>query len=337
MKILITGVAGFIGFHVASRLCQQGYDVIGLDNINTYYDVNLKLARLKQLAPYQNFQFFKLDLTDQPAIMTLFKNENFDRVIHLAAQAGIRYSAENPMTYAESNLIGHLSILEACRENNIAHLVYASSSSVYGLSSQVPFSTAKSNTDHPISFYAATKKSNELMCHSYSNLYNIPTTGLRFFTVYGPWGRPDMALFKFTKSIINGEPIDLYNNGNMLRDFTYIDDVVEAIIRITNIIPQENKSWTAETGALGESTCPYRIYNVGHGEPIKLASFIKTIETSLGLTAKKNYLPMQPGDIYQTYSEIDELYNVCGFKPKVSYQQGVASFIKWYKNFYIND
>ncbi|MBL0709951.1 MAG: SDR family NAD(P)-dependent oxidoreductase, partial [Colwellia sp.] len=260
MKYLVTGAAGFIGFHVAQRLCKQGHEVIGIDNLNDYYDVNLKLARLNELKPYSSFTFIKLDLADRQGIAALFSQEKFDRVIHLAAQAGVRYSIDNPMAYADSNLIGHLTILEGCRHNKVQHLVYASSSSVYGLNNKTPFSTSDS-VDHPISLYAATKKSNELMSHTYSHLYGIPTTGLRFFTVYGPWGRPDMALFKFTKAIINGEPIDVYNLGDMQRDFTYIDDIVEGIIRIQDTIPQKNNDWKVESNSVAESSAPYKIFN----------------------------------------------------------------------------
>ena len=333
MKYLFTGAAGFIGFHVAKVLCEQGHQVVGIDNLNDYYDVNLKLARLDALSPFSNFTFIKLDLADREAMANLFKEEKFNRVIHLAAQAGVRYSIDNPMAYADSNLVGHLTILEGCRHNDIEHLVYASSSSVYGLNNKTPFAISDT-VDHPISLYAATKKSNELMSHTYSHLYGIPTTGLRFFTVYGPWGRPDMALFKFTKAIIEGEPIDVYNQGDMRRDFTYIDDIVEGIIRVQNIIPESSANWNVEAGSAGESSAPYRIFNIGNGNPVKLLDFIKSLESSLGIKAEKNMMPMQPGDVYQTYADIEDLAKVTGHTPSVDVATGVESFVSWYKNFY---
>ena len=333
MKYLVTGAAGFIGFHVVQRLTEQGHDVIGIDNLNDYYDVNLKLARLHALKGDSKFSFVELDLADREGIAQLFAAEKFNRVIHLAAQAGVRYSIDNPMAYADSNLVGHLTILEGCRHNNVEHLVYASSSSVYGLNSKTPFATSDS-VDHPISLYAATKKSNELMSHTYSHLYDIPTTGLRFFTVYGPWGRPDMALFKFTKAIINGEPIDVYNQGDMRRDFTYIDDIVEGIIRIQDIIPQKNNDWKVESGSAADSSAPYKIFNIGNGNPVKLLDFIESLENSLGIKANKNLMPMQPGDVYQTYADIDDLFAVTKHKPSVSVQHGVEQFVRWYRDFY---
>lgn len=333
MKFLVTGAAGFIGFHVVQRLVEQGHDVIGIDNLNDYYDVNLKQARLDVLAELSLFKFIKLDLADRSGISELFAREKFDRVIHLAAQAGVRYSIDNPMAYADSNLIGHLAILEGCRHNNVKHLVYASSSSVYGLNSKIPFATSDS-VDHPISLYAATKKSNELMSHTYSHLYGIPTTGLRFFTVYGPWGRPDMALFKFTKAIINGEPIDVYNQGDMRRDFTYIDDIVEGIIRIQDIIPQVNNDWKIETASAANSSAPYKIFNIGNGNPVKLLDFIQSLENSIGITANKNLMPMQPGDVYQTYADVEDLFVATGYKPSMSVEQGVDNFVQWYRKFY---
>ncbi|MBA6234345.1 MULTISPECIES: NAD-dependent epimerase [unclassified Colwellia] len=333
MKFLVTGAAGFIGFHVVQRLVEQGHDVIGIDNLNDYYDVNLKLARLDVLAKLPLFKFIKLDLADRSGISDLFVREKFDRVIHLAAQAGVRYSIDNPMAYADSNLIGHLAILEGCRHNDVKHLVYASSSSVYGLNSKIPFATSDS-VDHPISLYAATKKSNELMSHTYSHLYAIPTTGLRFFTVYGPWGRPDMALFKFTKAIINGEPIDVYNQGDMRRDFTYIDDIVEGIIRIQDIIPQINNDWKIETASAANSSAPYKIFNIGNGNPVKLLDFIQSLEKSIGTTAHKNLMPMQPGDVYQTYADVEDLFTATGYKPSMSVEQGVDNFVQWYRKFY---
>lgn len=333
MKYLVTGAAGFIGFYVAQRLCEQGHDVIGIDNLNDYYDVNLKLARLEQLKSLTNFTFIKLDLADREGIANLFQQEKFNRVIHLAAQAGVRYSIDNPLAYADSNLVGHLTILEGCRHHNIEHLVYASSSSIYGLNNKVPFSTSDS-VDHPISLYAATKKSNELMSHTYSHLYGVPTTGLRFFTVYGPWGRPDMALFKFTKAIENGEQIDIYNNGDMRRDFTYIDDIVEGIIRIQDVIPQSNVKWTVESGTPASSSAPYQVFNIGNGNPVKLMDFVESLESSLGITAKKNMMPMQPGDVYQTYAEVEDLFEATGHKPAMSVPQGVENFVQWYREFY---
>ena len=333
MKFLVTGAAGFIGFYVAQKLCEQGHQVVGIDNLNDYYDVNLKLARLAELAPLKGFSFVKLDLADREGIAQLFAQEKFNRVIHLAAQAGVRYSIDNPMAYADANLIGHLTILEGCRHNNVEHLVYASSSSVYGLNNKTPFSTSDS-VDHPISLYAATKKSNELMSHTYSHLYGIPTTGLRFFTVYGPWGRPDMALFKFTKSIIEGKAIDVYNQGDMRRDFTYIDDIVEGILRIQNIIPSRNENWQVESGSSSESSAPYKIFNIGNGNPVKLLDFIESLESSLNIEAQKNLMPMQPGDVYQTYADVEDLFNATGYKPSIPVPVGVENFVQWYRNFY---
>ena len=333
MKYLVTGTAGFIGFHIVQQLCEQGHDVIGIDNLNDYYDVNLKLARLTELKKYSTFTFIKLDLADRERISQLFAIEQFSRVIHLAAQAGVRYSIDNPMSYADSNLIGHLTILEGCRQNNVEHLVYASSSSVYGLNNKTPFATYDS-VDHPISLYAATKKSNELMSHTYSHLYGIPTTGLRFFTVYGPWGRPDMALFKFTKAILNGESIDVYNNGDMRRDFTYIDDIVEGIIRIQDIIPQKNDTWKVESGSAADSSAPYKIFNIGNGDPVKLLDFIESLENSLGIKANKNLLPMQPGDVYQTYADVEDLFKTTKYKPSMTVDKGVDQFVSWYRKFY---
>lgn len=333
MKYLVTGAAGFIGFHVVQRLCEAGHQVVGLDNLNDYYDVNLKLARLKVLEVESLFSFVKIDLADREDVAELFSQQKFERVIHLAAQAGVRYSIDNPMAYADSNLVGHLTILEGCRNNKVEHLVYASSSSVYGLNNKVPFATSDS-VEHPISLYAATKKSNELMSHTYSHLYGVPTTGLRFFTVYGPWGRPDMALFKFTKAIINGDSIDVYNNGDMRRDFTYIDDIVEGILRVQNIIPQGNKDWQVETGSAAQSTAPYQLYNIGNGNPVKLTEFIESLEDSIGIKSKQNLMPMQPGDVYQTYADVDDLFNTTGYKPAMSVSKGVDNFVNWYRDFY---
>ena len=302
MKFLVTGAAGFIGFHVSQRLLAAGHQVVGIDNLNDYYDVSLKQARLDQILQHPEFIFLKMDLADRQAISSLFAEHAFDRVIHLGAQAGVRYSLDNPHAYADANLIGHLNILEGCRHHKIGHLLYASSSSVYGLNRKMPFSTDDS-VDHPISLYAATKKANELMSHSYSHLYQLPTTGLRFFTVYGPWGRPDMALFKFTRAMLAGEQIDVYNRGKMTRDFTYIDDIAEAIVRLQDVIPQADENWTVETGSPANSSAPYRVYNIGNSQPTSLMTYIESLEKALGIEAKKNMLPMQPGDVLNTSAD----------------------------------
>ncbi|HIF9155054.1 TPA: NAD-dependent epimerase [Photobacterium damselae] len=332
MKYLVTGVAGFIGSAVTERLTAFGHQVIGIDNLNDYYDVNLKLARLKRIEN-PNFEFIKLDLADREGMAELFKVQQFDRVINLAAQAGVRYSLDNPLAYADSNLIGFVNILEGCRHNKVNHLIYASSSSVYGLNSKTPFETSDS-VDHPISLYAASKKANELMAHTYSHLYNLPTTGLRFFTVYGPWGRPDMALFKFTKKIIDGEAIDIYNNGDMQRDFTYIDDIVEGIMRIQDVVPEQQENWTVETGSPADSSAPYRVYNIGNGKCEKLMDYIEALEDSLGTEAKKNFMPMQPGDVYKTYADTSGLFEATGYKPQTPIAEGINNFVSWYKYFY---
>ncbi|MGB7799862.1 NAD-dependent epimerase [Buttiauxella sp.] len=333
MKYLVTGSAGFIGFHVSERLLNAGHQVIGIDNLNDYYDVNLKQARLDLLAPHASFRFEQIDLADRNAMADLFATEKFDRVIHLAAQAGVRYSIDNPLAYADSNLVGHLNVLEGCRHNKVGHLLYASSSSVYGLNRKLPFSTDDS-VDHPISLYAATKKANELMSHTYSHLYGLPTTGLRFFTVYGPWGRPDMALFKFTRAIVEGKSIDVYNHGQMRRDFTYIDDIAEAIVRLQDVIPQPDAQWSVEEGTPATSSAPYRVYNIGNSSPVALMDYITALETSLGKVAQKNMLPMQPGDVLETSADTQALYDVIGFKPQTSVQEGVQRFVDWYKAFY---
>ena len=333
MKYLVTGAAGFIGFYVTQRLTALGYTVVGIDNLNDYYDVSLKQARLTELSNLKGFTFKHLDLADREGIANLFAEEQFDRVIHLAAQAGVRYSLDNPLAYADSNLIGHLTILEGCRNTGVKHLVYASSSSVYGLNSKTPFSTSDS-VDHPISLYAASKKANELMSHTYSHLYGIPTTGLRFFTVYGPWGRPDMAPIKFAKAILEGKAIDVYNNGNLSRDFTYVDDIVEGIIRIQDVIPTGKKDWTVESGSPADSSAPYAVYNIGNGNPVPLMDFIAALEKALGVEAKKNFMPMQPGDVYTTYADTSGLEEATGYKPSVSIEDGVARFVYWYREYY---
>ena len=332
MKFLVTGAAGFIGFHVSERLLAAGHQVVGIDNLNDYYDVSLKQARL-DLLQSPAFSFHKIDLADREAMATLFANEKFDRVIHLAAQAGVRYSLENPHAYADANLTGHLNVLEGCRHNKVQHLLYASSSSVYGLNRKMPFSTDDS-VDHPVSLYAATKKANELMSHTYSHLYGLPTTGLRFFTVYGPWGRPDMALFKFTKAMIEGKAIDVYNHGKMKRDFTYIDDIAEAIVRLQDIIPQPNPNWTVEDGSPATSSAPYHVYNIGNSSPVELMDYITALEEALGIEAKKNMMPMQPGDVLETSADTRPLFEVTGFKPQMSVKDGVKNFVDWYREFY---
>ena len=332
MKYLVTGVAGFIGSATVEKLTAAGHDVVGIDNINDYYDVNLKHARLARIE-HPQFRFVHIDIADRDGLATLFSEEKFDRVIHLAAQAGVRYSLDNPHAYADSNLLGHLNILEGCRQTKVKHLVYASSSSVYGLNAKVPFATSDS-VDHPVSLYAATKKSNELMAHSYSHLYGIPPTGLRFFTVYGSWGRPDMAPFIFTKKILDGETIDINNNGDMWRDFTHVDDIIEGVVRIADVVPARNNDWTVEGGTPASSSAPYAVYNIGHGSPINLMDFVKAIEDELGIEAKKNFREMQPGDVYQTCAETEDLFTATGYKPEVTVKEGVAEFVAWYKEFY---
>jgi len=332
MKFLVTGAAGFIGFHACKRLLEAGHEVVGIDNMNDYYDVNLKQSRL-DLLESPLFSFHKIDLADREGMAQLFASEKFNRVIHLAAQAGVRYSLENPFAYADSNLIGYLNILEGCRHNKVEHLLYASSSSVYGLNRKMPFSTDDS-VDHPVSLYAATKKANELMAHTYSHLYGIPTTGLRFFTVYGPWGRPDMALFKFTKAMLEGKSIDVYNYGKMKRDFTYIDDIVEAIVRMQDIIPQANPEWTVETGSPANSSAPYRVYNIGNSSPVELMDYITALEEALGMKAEKNMMPIQPGDVLETSADTKPLYDMVGFRPQTTVRQGVKNFVDWYKAYY---
>ncbi|MBB1304756.1 NAD-dependent epimerase [Pseudoalteromonas sp. SR43-5] len=330
MKYLVTGAAGFIGNFVAERLCNDGHEVVGLDNLNGYYDPALKHARLERIKHLTQFRFVKMDLADRDGIANLFKDEKFDRVIHLAAQAGVRYSIENPMAYIDSNLVGTATILEGCRHNKVQHLVYASSSSVYGMNEKMPFSTDDA-VDHPVSLYAATKKSNELMAHSYSHLYDLPTTGLRFFTVYGPWGRPDMAPYLFTDAILNNREIKVFNNGKMKRDFTYIDDIVEGIIRIQDVVPkrdQSNSNTSPES-----SKAPYRVFNIGNNEPIALMTFIESIEKAAGKVADKNYMPMQAGDVPATFADIDSLQKEVGFKPNTNIDYGMQQFVDWYKKY----
>ena len=332
-KVLVTGSAGFIGFHVAQRLLREGKQVLGLDNLNAYYDVNLKCARLAQLRGQRGFRFVMADVADQARMERLFAEEAFDCVIHLAAQAGVRYSLTNPLAYIQSNVVGFTHVLEGCRHAHVKHLVFASSSSVYGANKHMPFSV-HDNVDHPLSLYAATKKTDELLAHVYAHLYQLPCTGLRFFTVYGPWGRPDMALFIFTKSILKGRPIDVYNHGRMLRDFTYIDDIVEGIVRVAKRIPQPNPEWSGELLGPGTSSAPYRIYNIGNNDPVELKEFIATLENKLGRKAKLNLLPMQPGDVPATFADVADLERDTGFKPKTSLREGIGRFVDWYLEYY---
>ncbi len=331
--ILVTGTAGFIGFHVAMRLLDRGDHVIGLDNINDYYDVRLKEARLAQLKPRERFTFVKLDLANRQGMKDLFGNQPVRRVVHLAAQAGVRYSLVNPHAYTESNIEGFMNILEGCRHNQIEHLVYASSSSVYGGNTHMPFSI-HDNVDHPVSLYAASKKANELMAHCYAHLYRLPCTGLRFFTVYGPWGRPDMALFIFTKAILEGKPIEVFNQGKMRRDFTYIDDIVEGIIRTLDRPATVNPSWSGNQPDPGTSSAPARLYNIGNHQPVELLHFIEVLEKALGKKAEKNLLPIQPGDVPATYADIDDLTKDVGFKPSTPIEVGISRFVEWYREFY---
>jgi len=333
MQILVTGAAGFIGFHVSKRLLERGDTVLGLDNLNSYYDVSLKQARLAQLTPQQGFRFTQTDLADRTAMAALFSSETFDVVINLAAQAGVRYSLENPHVYIESNLTGFINLLEGCRQSRVKHLVYASSSSVYGGNTTVPFSVHQ-NVDHPISLYAATKKANELMAHSYASLYNLPVTGLRLFTVYGPWGRPDMAYFSFAKAILEGRPIDVFNHGVMQRDFTYIDDIVEGIIRVTDRPATPCPSWDSACPDPGSSFAPYRIYNIGNNHPVGLLKFIEIMEQQLGKTAHKNLLPMQAGDVPITFADLGDLTTELDFKPTTSVEEGIRAFVDWYRSYY---
>ncbi len=333
MKIFVTGVAGFIGFHTAQALLERGDTVIGIDNMNAYYDVALKQARLDRLQGRNGFRFVRADLADADAVQSLFEEERPERVIHLAAQAGVRYSLENPHSYIDSNIVGMLHILEGCRHHDVDHLVYASSSSVYGANTKQPFSVHQ-NVDHPLSIYAATKKSNELMAHSYAHLYKLPVTGLRFFTVYGPWGRPDMALFLFTRAILEGKPIDVFNHGRHARDFTYIDDIVEGVLGTVDKIAEPDPAWSGDAPDPATSSAPYRLYNIGNNNPVQLMHFIECIEQALGRKAEKNMLPLQPGDVPETFADIDSLTKDIGFQAKTSIEDGIANFITWYREFY---
>ncbi len=332
-KYLVTGVAGFIGFHVARRLLDRGSAVVGIDNLNDYYDVQLKGDRVAQLQPYGRFEFRKLDLVDQGAMDQLFEQHRFEIVIHLAAQAGVRYSLKNPRAYIDSNVVGFLHVLEGCRRYGCRHLVYASSSSVYGANTRLPFSV-RDNVDHPVSLYAATKKANELMAHTYSHIYGLATTGLRFFTVYGPWGRPDMALFIFTRAILEGRPIDVYNFGKMRRDFTYIDDVVEAVVRVADRPAAPNPLWSGNNPEPSSSLAPYRVYNIGNHSPVELEYFISVLEECLGKKALRNLLPMQPGDVPATYADVDDLSRDFGFQPSTPIEVGIRRFVEWYRAYY---
>ena len=333
MKILLTGAAGFIGMATALRLLERGDEVVGLDNLNDYYAVSLKQSRLNQLTTHAGFRFVKMDVADRAGITALFADSQFDRVIHLAAQAGVRYSIQNPLAYIDSNLLGFANILEGCRHNHVQHLVYASSSSVYGGNTKMPFSEHDS-VDHPVSLYAATKKANELMAHTYSHLYRLPTTGLRFFTVYGPWGRPDMALFLFTKAIIEGRPIDVFNHGQMRRDFTYIDDIVEGVVRAMDRPAEPNPAYDPDLADPATSDAPYRIFNIGNNNPVALMDFIECIEAAVGKKAEKNFLPLQDGDVHATFASTDALNDWVGFAPATSVADGVAQFVAWYRNYY---
>lgn len=333
MKVLVTGAAGFIGFHTACALLNRGDEVVGLDNMSPYYDVKLKEARLAELSPRNGFAFLRADLTDKAAIDRLFAEHRPERVIHLAAQAGVRHSLTHPEDYVQSNLVGFLNMLEACRYSGVEHLVFASSSSVYGANTHTPFSVHQ-NVDHPVSFYAASKKSNELMAHAYAHLYRLPMTGLRFFTVYGPWGRPDMALFKFVKQILANEPIEVFNEGHHARDFTYIDDVVEAVVRVTDNVAQPDPSWSGDAPDPSSSSAPYRLYNIGNHSPVKLLDFIAAIEKALGRKAKKNPLPLQPGDVPATYADVSDLKRDIGFEPNTPIDEGIRRFVAWYRDYY---
>lgn len=332
-KVLITGASGFIGFHISNFLLKKKFEVVGIDNMNNYYDIKLKESRLNILKQYENYKFYKIDLKNKEDVDCIFKKHKFDYVINLAAQAGVRYSIENPYSYVDSNLIGFVNILEACRHYPVKHLLYASSSSVYGGNKVAPFST-EHQVDHPVSLYAATKKSNELMAHTYSHLYKIPTTGLRFFTVYGPWGRPDMAYFSFTNAILDEKSINVFNQGKMERDFTYIDDIVEGIYRLLPLVPKANPEWDETKDNLSESFAPYKIYNIGNNQPVQLETFISVLEDKIGKKAVKNYMEMQPGDVVKTFADTSDLEKAINFRPKTSIEEGLEKFANWYKEYY---
>ena len=332
-NVLVTGVAGFIGFHLTRRLLKDGYQVVGVDNLNPYYDVALKEARLEALKDESNFIFIKMDLTDRNQLGALFSRQAFDVVVNMAAQAGVRYSIENPYAYVDSNLVGFVNLLECCRHHSVKHFVFASSSSVYGANTTMPFSVHH-NVDHPVSLYAATKKANELMAHTYSHLYGLPSTGLRFFTVYGPWGRPDMALFLFTRAILEDQPIKVYNHGKMQRDFTYIDDIIEGVVRVMGKLPEANPHWNGAAPDPGTSSAPYKIYNIGNNNPVELIKFIEVIEAALGKRAQKEFMDLQPGDVVGTYADVDDLMHDVGFKPTTPIEVGVERFVEWFKDFY---
>jgi UDP-glucuronate 4-epimerase len=333
VKILVTGAAGFIGFHTARRLLERGDEVVGLDNLNEYYDINLKMARLKLLQQDARFRFVKLDLADSPGMAGCFAREKFQRVVHLGAQAGVRYSIDAPHVYVQSNIVGTLNVLEGCRHEAVEHLVYASTSSVYGANTNMPFSEHRI-ADHPLSLYAATKRSTELMAHNYSSLFKLPTTGLRFFTVYGPWGRPDMALFLFTRNILEGKPIDVFNFGHHKRDFTYVDDIVEGVVRVVDRVAQPTASWNSQNPDPGTSRAPFRIYNIGNNSPVELLRYIEVIEKCLGKKAQKNLLPLQPGDVPETFADIDDLVRDTGYRPSTPIETGVRRFVDWYCDYY---
>lgn len=333
MKILVTGAAGFIGASLCGKLLARGDEVVGIDNLNDYYDVSLKTARLQLLADYEQFKFIKLDIADASALEALFQQEKVQRVVNLAAQAGVRYSLTNPQAYVNSNILGFMNILEGCRHQAIEHLVYASSSSVYGANTRMPFSV-HDNVDHPVSMYAASKKANELMAHTYSHLFQLPTTGLRFFTVYGPWGRPDMSPILFARNILEGKPIDVFNFGNHRRDFTYIDDIVDGVIRVLDQPARSNPEWTGQNPDPGSSRAPYKVYNIGSNQPVHLLTFIETLEKYLGKTAVKNLLPMQPGDVPDTYADVSDLVRDFGYQPSTQLEEGVGRFVRWYLDFY---
>ena len=333
MKILVTGAAGFIGFHTAQKLLARGDEVVGLDNLNDYYDVRLKLARLEILKKQPGFRFVKLDLADRPGMTELFARERFQRVINLAAQAGVRYSIENPLAYIDSNVVGFANILEGCRHNGVEHLVYASTSSVYGANTKMPFSVHQ-NVDHPLSFYAATKKANELMAHTYAHLYSLPVTGLRFFTVYGPWGRPDMALFLFTRNILDGKPINVFNYGHHRRDFTFIDDIAEGVVRCCDRVATPNHAWDSDAPDPGTSRAPYRLYNIGNNQPVELMHYIEVLEQCLGKKAEMNLLPLQQGDVPDTWADIEDLQRDVGYTPATPVEVGIANFVQWYLEYY---